>query len=134
MITKKVYFYALKYLKMKKLYSPFFLRTAFVVLFMLSFVRGWGQTATVSLRPTHIDVNSITSESAVLMTSANYSSNDARYRIFNGSNQYYCWDGTNFVTSNSYAAGPQIPGTPATSVCEKTTVYFIKNSENISII
>ena len=44
MITKKVYFYALKYLKMKKLYSPFFLRTAFVVLFMLSFVRGWGQT------------------------------------------------------------------------------------------
>lgn len=28
---------------MKKLYSPFFLRTAFVVLFMLSFVRGWGQ-------------------------------------------------------------------------------------------
>jgi len=28
---------------MKKIYSPFFLRTAFVVLFMLSFVRGWGQ-------------------------------------------------------------------------------------------
>lgn len=43
MITKKVYFYGLKYHKMKKLYSPFFLRTAFVVLFMLSFVRGWGQ-------------------------------------------------------------------------------------------
>lgn len=38
-----MYFYALKYLKMKKLYSPFFLRAAFVVLFMLSFVRGWGQ-------------------------------------------------------------------------------------------
>lgn len=44
MITKKVYFYALKYLKMKKLYSPFALRTAFVVLLMLSFVRGWGQS------------------------------------------------------------------------------------------
>lgn len=38
-----MYFYALKYQKMKKLYSPFFLRTAFVVLFMLAFVRGWGQ-------------------------------------------------------------------------------------------
>lgn len=46
MITKKVYFYALKYLKMKKLYSPFALRTAFVVLLMLTFVRGWGQTYT----------------------------------------------------------------------------------------
>lgn len=32
---------------MKKLYSPFFLRTAFVVLLMLSFVRGWGQTTLV---------------------------------------------------------------------------------------
>ena len=28
---------------MKKLYSPFCLRTAFVLLFMLTFVRGWGQ-------------------------------------------------------------------------------------------
>lgn len=28
---------------MKKLYSPFALRAAFVVIFMLSFVRGWGQ-------------------------------------------------------------------------------------------
>ncbi len=37
MITKKVYFYALKYLKMKKLYSPFFLRAAFVVLFYACF-------------------------------------------------------------------------------------------------
>ena len=31
---------------MKKLYSPFALRTAFVVLLMLSFVRGWGQIIT----------------------------------------------------------------------------------------
>ena len=38
-----MYFYALKYDKMKKLYSPFFLRTAFAILLMLAFVRGWGQ-------------------------------------------------------------------------------------------
>ena len=35
---------------MKKLYSPFFLRTAFVVLFMLSFVRGWGQTTLANFK------------------------------------------------------------------------------------
>ena len=35
---------------MKKLYSPFCLRTAFVLLFMLTFVRGWGQGTLIITR------------------------------------------------------------------------------------
>lgn len=58
---------------MKKLYSPFFLRTAFVVLFLLSFVRGWGQYS-VNFE----DANFGTSYGAIASTSLaslNWSSN-----------------------------------------------------------
>lgn len=78
---------------------------------------GWGQTATVTLRPTHLSLASTTSESAVLMTLANYSSNDARYRLFNGSNQYNCWNEVTdtYVSSQTYSDGPQVPGSPSSS-------------------
>lgn len=75
------------------------------------------QSALVTLRPSQIDVSTETSQSAVLMTLSGYSQDDAKYRLYNGSNQYNCWDEVNdvFVTSNSYANGPSVPGTPTTS-------------------
>jgi len=92
---------------------------SFIMLFAFAKV-GWGQraaSATVNLRPAYIDLTTTTSESAVLMTCAGYSGDDARYRLYNGSNQYNCWDSiTNaYITSNSFASGPRIPGTPSTT-------------------
>jgi len=77
----------------------------------------WAATAIVTLRPTHIDLSSATTESAVLMTLSGYSSDDARYRLYNGSNQYNCWneDNDTWISSTSYASGPRVPGTPITS-------------------
>ncbi len=77
----------------------------------------WAQTATVTLRPSHIDLSSTTTESAVLMTLSNYSSDDARYRLYNGINQYNCWneDTDTWISSTTYADGPKVPGTPTTS-------------------
>lgn len=77
----------------------------------------WGQSAVVTLRPTHIDLSSTTSEGAVLMTLSSYSLNDARYRLYNGSYQYNPWDEATdaYISSASYASGPQVPGTPTTS-------------------
>ncbi|MDD2527813.1 MAG: choice-of-anchor J domain-containing protein [Lentimicrobiaceae bacterium] len=75
------------------------------------------QSAVVTARPAQIDISAVTSESAVLMTLSGYSQDDARYRLYSGGNQYNCWDEANdeFVTSNSYANNPPVPGTPTTS-------------------
>jgi hypothetical protein len=75
------------------------------------------QTVTINARPSHIDLSSATAESAVKVTAAGYSSDDARYRLYVGGNQYNCWDsGTNaYISSTTYANGPRIPGTPSTS-------------------
>jgi len=77
-------------------------------------------TATVLLRPAQISLADATHQSAVLVQVENYPSDDFRYRLYNGGNQYYPWrtDGENpgWVTSTSYSAGPQIPGTPSTIV------------------
>ncbi len=80
------------------------------------------QTATVTLRPSYIDLSSTTSESAVLMTLSSYSSNDARYRLYNSSYQYYTWDEATdaYISSTSYASGPQVVGTPSS-----TTTFWI---------
>ncbi|GAB1404833.1 hypothetical protein MASR1M74_20120 [Lentimicrobium sp.] len=77
----------------------------------------YAQSAIVNLRPAQVDISAATSEGAVLMTLFDYSSDDARYRLYGGSNSYYCWDAeTNtYVTSNSYSSGPHVPGTPTTS-------------------
>ena len=90
---------------------------------LLTAGKGWGQTVTVALRPTHIDLSASTSESAVLMTLSGYSQDDARYRLYNGGNQYYCWDESTdaYITSTSYASGPRVPGTPTTS----TTFWIV---------
>lgn len=77
----------------------------------------YAATAVVDARPSQIDISAATSESAVLVTASGYTTDDARYRLYNGSNQYNCWDqatGT-YISSTSYASGPQVPGTPTTS-------------------
>lgn len=73
--------------------------------------------AVVDARPSQIDISSATSESAVLVTVSAYTSDVARYRLYNGSNQYNCWDQTSgtYISSISYSAGPRVPGTPTTS-------------------
>ncbi|MFH1121732.1 MAG: FN3 associated domain-containing protein [Bacteroidota bacterium] len=78
--------------------------------------------ATVTLRPSHIDISTTTSESAVLMTLSNYGGDVARYRIYSGSNQYNCWDESLdiYQSNTSYATGPLVPGTPTT-----TTTFWI---------
>ena len=70
-------------------------------------------TAIVSLRPTHVDLASATSRSAVLMTLSGYTAASApRYRVYNGSNQYNPWDASSgtFIASTSYASNPTVPG------------------------
>lgn len=73
-------------------------------------------TATVTLRPTHIDLSSATAQSAVLMTLSGYSTDDVKYRLYNVSNQYNCWDATSetYISSTPYASGPSVLGTPST--------------------
>ena len=91
------------------------------------------QSATVTLRPSYIDLSSPDAESAVLMTLSGYSSNDARYRLYNSSNQYNCWNSaTNtYISSSAYADGPQVPGTPSSS----TTfwILFQRGSNNATV-
>lgn len=74
-------------------------------------------TIEVLLRPTHIDLSSVNSQSAVLMKASYYPSDDAKYRIYNESNQHNCWDSASeqFINSANYSDGPNIPGTPSTS-------------------
>lgn len=74
-------------------------------------------TTQVLLRPTQIDISETTSESAVLMNVQNYSSDAAKYRLYNGTNQHNCWNTVTslYVSEQSYDSGPLIPGTPSTS-------------------
>lgn len=96
----------------------FFTRFTAMLVVLLAFGTGArGASAVVTLRPTHIDISATTSESAVLMTLSGYSSDDARYRLYNSSNQYNCWDAVSsaYITSSSYSSGPKVIGTPSTS-------------------
>jgi hypothetical protein len=105
-------------MRLKNLLKTFLFSLSLVLLSQLSM----GQSVVATLRPSHIDITSATNESAVLMTISGYPQDDARYRLYNGSNQYNCWNpatGT-YITSNSYASGPQIPGTPSS-----TTTFWI---------
>ncbi len=74
-------------------------------------------TASVLLRPTYIDLSSATAQSAVLVNLTGYSSDAVKYKLYISTTQYYCWDNVSgtFVTSNSYADGPNVPGTPSAS-------------------
>ncbi|MDD2331188.1 MAG: hypothetical protein PHI68_00905, partial [Candidatus Cloacimonetes bacterium] len=72
-------------------------------------------TVTALARPAQIDLSAATSQSAVLMQLQSYPTDDVRYRLYNGGNQYNCWDGTQYVSSTSYSGGPQPLGTPSTS-------------------
>jgi hypothetical protein len=76
----------------------------------------------ILLRPTQIDISDANHESAVLVNVQNYPTDDARYRLYSGGNQYAPWDSDanegqgDWITSTSYSNGPQIPGNPSTGV------------------
>jgi len=105
--------------------------TLLALLLGLVFMAG---AAVAIVRPQQIDLSSSSSESAIRVTLSDYTKNDARYRIYNGTTPfYYCWNPSTdqFVTSNSYANGPQVLGTPTT-----TTTFWIpfQIGTNISTI
>lgn len=75
----------------------------------------FSQTVTIEMRPSHIDLSTAESESAVLVTIGGYPTDLVRYRLYSGTTQYNCWDGTQYVTSNVYANGPLVPGDPMVS-------------------
>ena len=74
-------------------------------------------TVTINLRPSHIDISSDTAQSAVLVTLSGYSKDLVKYRLYNGSNQYNCWDSSTekYISSTSYGNGPLASGTPSSS-------------------
>ncbi len=106
---------------MKKLFLLFTLSLLLVGM-------AWGATATVTQRPSHIDLSTDTAESAVLMTLSDYPQDDVRYRLYSGGNNYNCWDEATaaYIESNSYAVGPQVLGTPSTS----TTFWILSQRGN----
>ena len=98
---------------MKKLYALI----AALFLFFIAGVQVQAQTVTILLRPTHVDISTTASRGAVLVNLSNYPTDDVRYRLYNGSNQYNCWDAPTetYISSTSYSSGPQALGTPSTS-------------------
>lgn len=95
-----MYFYALKYDKMKKLYSPFALRAAFVILLMLSFVRGWGQVTLPASSPYSQNFNTTPGASGTSYptgwTSYNGTTNDGSMTVGNASSN----SGANYNYAN----------------------------------
>ncbi|MDZ4121218.1 MAG: endonuclease, partial [Candidatus Cloacimonadaceae bacterium] len=87
-------------------------------------------TAAVVSRPTQIDISQTSSQSAVLMQLQSYPTDDIRYRLFSGSFQYNCWNGTEYITSTTYANGPQPIGTPTTSA---TWWIVFERGNNVSV-
>ncbi len=91
--------------------------TLLLTIMMLYVLPSIGQTAAITLRPTHIDISSAEAQSAVLMTLSEYPVDDVRYRLYSGSNQYFPWNAEtgDYSTTSVYANGPKAPGTPSTS-------------------
>lgn len=114
---------------MKKFYTL----TAALFLILIAIVQVQAQTVTILLRPSFVDTSAVESRGAVLVNLSNYPTDDVRYRLYNGSNQYNCWDqasGT-YITATSYAAGPRAPGTPTTS--SSFWIIYARGSNNNSI-
>ena len=72
-----------------------------------------GQVAQV-LRPIYMDTLSMNSQGAVLINMTGYPGDLVKYRLYNGSAQYYCWSSLSqsFVSSSAYNKGPLALGTP----------------------
>lgn len=89
--------------------------------------------ATILLRPTHVDISTTTSESAVLVKLEGYDSDLVKYRIFGPSNQYDCWDSATetYISSFTYSDGPSAIGTP-TSSTEFWIPYLRSNNNSTS--
>lgn len=102
-----------------------------ICVFLLdSFCEVYTQSAAVMLRPSYTDISGQASRGAVLMKLSGYTIEDARYRLFNGTTQYYCWNhitGT-YVSSNSYSSGPPVPGNPSGETI--FWIAFLRGSNN----
>jgi hypothetical protein len=103
---------------MKNLYSILIT----VVLLIPAKLFGDG-SASITLRPSHIDISSASAQSAVLVTLSGYSTDNVKYRLYNSSNQYNCWDAVSgtYISSTAYASGPLVLGSPTSS----TTFWII---------
>ncbi|TCO09749.1 T9SS type A sorting domain-containing protein [Natronoflexus pectinivorans] len=107
------------------------LKKAILILFVLIPALSFSQSVTIEMRPAQIDISTPTSKSAILVTLTDYERDDARYRLFNSSNQYRCWDSesSRYITSTSYADAPLVLGTPSSS----TTFWILfERGNNIS--
>lgn len=90
-------------------------------------------TVTVLARPSQINLADASTQSAVLMQLQSYPTDDVRYRLYNGGNQYAPWDPATdtYVTSTSYGAGPLPIGTPTTSAV--WWIVFERGSNNSTV-
>lgn len=106
--------------------------SSFFVFISVSAVSVNSQTAEIIRRPAYADISAAESRSAVLIRLSGYASNEARYRLFNGSYQYNCWNTAagSYVTSTAYANGPLVTGEPVSS-----TTFWIPylRGNNISV-
>lgn len=104
-----------------------------LALMMMYVVPSIGQTAAVTLRPSHIDISSAEAQSAVLITLSEYPEEEVRYRLFRGSNQYFPWNPATgeYISTTSYVTGPLAPGNPS----ESTTfwIMFRRGSNNSTL-
>jgi hypothetical protein len=88
-------------------------------------------TASVVLRPKYVCLKADTSQSAVLVNLSGYSTDQARFRLFKASSQYWCWDNATsaFITSTSYSSAAQATG----SLSVSSTFWIIyERGTNIS--
>jgi hypothetical protein len=88
------------------------------------------QAASVHMRPSYVDISQASSKGAILLKLTGYPTNDVRYRLYNGSTQYTCWDesGRCFVTSSAYASGPPVPGAPSSAAL--FWIPYLRGSNN----
>ncbi|MGQ9621236.1 MAG: T9SS type A sorting domain-containing protein [Bacteroidales bacterium] len=101
-----------------------------IILLFYLVVSAYSQTAEIISRPLWVDISSADSKSAVLIRLSGYISDDVRYRLYNGSNYYYCWNSEtgSYITSNSYSSGPLSPGTPTTET--NFWIMYMRGSNN----
>ncbi len=99
------------------------------LVFTLSF---YAQSESVVLAPQYVNISSSTVQGAVLLNVNSYPDNTARYRLYNSSHQYNCWDeeSNSFISSNTYADNPLIPGDESTTEGATWWIIYERGSNN----
>jgi len=103
------------------------------ILFMVFVPEVYQQTASVVLRPAYVDISDQSSRGAVLMKLTGYESVDARYRLYNGSSQYNCWNHVtgSYITTNSYSSGPLVTGNPV--IESRFWIAYLRGNNNSTV-